>query len=224
MSSAKQDLVLLSGGLDSAVLAHKLKLDVSSLRAIYIDTGFLSTPAELGTAKAIAHKLDIHVEIVRAPGLSEMVAAFYPPEYYPQIDWDKSRPLDPVPKQQYVSGFHVLVAIASFYAMLSRHLVLHVAIIKEQVRLQPGLDNFLDSWCEATKALNPERQITVKAPFKDYSKAQVIKLGREVGADLARTWSCYGYGPTHCGRCGGCLQRRDGFAESEVDDLTSYAG
>ena len=54
--------------------------------------------------------------------------------------------------------------------------------------------------------------ISVRAPFIDMRKREVVALARDLGVDIDATWSCYepvwrGFTPTPCGGCNACLLR-----------------
>lgn len=218
----KKTVVLLSGGLDSVVLAHKLKKEKFSVRAITVNTGFLSNPYEIACAKAAALDLDIPIEVLSAPGLSDLVAGFYPPSVLPMIDWDKNRPVDPVPNSDYVSGFYILAAIATFYAQLLGASTVQVAVIKEQVVSRKGFHSFFSKWGEVVNSLNANSKVELVAPFAGMEKSEVVKLGKKLGVDFTKTWSCYGDGKFHCGVCAGCVSRKTAFIESKIKDSTTY--
>lgn len=60
--------------------------------------------------------------------------------------------------------------------------------------------------------------IEVVTPLIDRGKAEIVRLGRELGAPLHLTWSCYVREDVACGRCESCTGRRRGFAEAGVED------
>lgn len=61
---------------------------------------------------------------------------------------------------------------------------------------------------EGTKA----KKIRIVTPLIDLSKAEIIRLGKKLGAPLAKTWSCYAGGKTPCGVCDSCRLREQGFS------------
>lgn len=75
----------------------------------------------------------------------------------------------------------------------------------------------------------------VRAPLLHRTKADIIKLGAELGLDFSRTWSCYDpvavvtdsvTGASRwaaCGACDSCQLRKRGFREAGIPDSTSYA-
>jgi 7-cyano-7-deazaguanine synthase len=57
--------------------------------------------------------------------------------------------------------------------------------------------------------------VRIVQPLSGKSKAAVLRLGADLGVPFAETWSCYLDGPSPCGRCASCLERREAFAEVE---------
>jgi len=62
------------------------------------------------------------------------------------------------------------------------------------------------------------RPVEVKAPLVDLGKADIVRLGMELGAPLRLTWSCYRGGDRPCGDCDACALRAKGFADAGVVD------
>lgn len=61
-------------------------------------------------------------------------------------------------------------------------------------------------------------KIHLVAPFLCQSKADVVKVGLELGAPYELTWSCYAGGDKPCGQCATCLDRAAAFAANNVKD------
>jgi 7-cyano-7-deazaguanine synthase len=76
----------------------------------------------------------------------------------------------------------------------------------------------------ATVAGLEGRAPQIRAPLMQLGKAEIIRLGTELGVDYALTHSCYDPAPggLACGHCDACLLRRKGFAEAGVPDPTRY--
>ena len=68
--------------------------------------------------------------------------------------------------------------------------------------------------------IHPNFQVV--APFVNSSKAEIAKLGSELGVPFEETWSCYNGGEIHCGRCGTCVERAEAFHLAGVEDPTTY--
>jgi 7-cyano-7-deazaguanine synthase len=66
-------------------------------------------------------------------------------------------------------------------------------------------------------------RLKIHTPLIRLSKAEIIRLGKELGVDFGLTHSCYdpiGDGP--CGSCDSCLLRRRGFEEAGLADPLEY--
>ncbi len=70
----------------------------------------------------------------------------------------------------------------------------------------------------ATKRGVEGRPVVFRTPLVELTKAAIVRLGLEVAAPLALTWSCYRGGPRPCGTCDACVLRAKGFAEAGVID------
>jgi 7-cyano-7-deazaguanine synthase len=82
---------------------------------------------------------------------------------------------------------------------------------------------FFDTMGQAL-SLGLAHPLTIDAPLAGFDKAGVIRLGVELGVPFELTLSCMNPAELlHCGQCSKCRERRDGFAEANVDDPTSYA-
>ena len=69
--------------------------------------------------------------------------------------------------------------------------------------------------------------LEIAAPYARVSKADVIRRGVSLGVPLALTLSCmnprHGSPPRHCGVCSKCRERHDAFLEAAIADPTDYA-
>lgn len=73
----------------------------------------------------------------------------------------------------------------------------------------------------ATKAgVEGNTRLRIHTPLIQLSKAEIVKLGRELSVPFGLTHSCYDPlpGGGACGQCDACLLRRKGFEEAGVED------
>ena len=61
-------------------------------------------------------------------------------------------------------------------------------------------------------------QLRIEAPFVNVSKADVVRMGLEIGVPYELTWSCYEGGDAPCGKCATCIDRAAAFAANHVED------
>ena len=66
--------------------------------------------------------------------------------------------------------------------------------------------------------------VNIHAPLIDRTKAEIIRIGTELGVDFGSTISCYEATAEGlaCGCCDACILRRQGFELNELPDPTRY--
>ena len=62
------------------------------------------------------------------------------------------------------------------------------------------------------------KKLKIEAPFVNFTKADIVRTGIELGVPYELTWSCYEGGEKPCGKCGTCIDRARAFAENGVSD------
>jgi 7-cyano-7-deazaguanine synthase len=77
----------------------------------------------------------------------------------------------------------------------------------------------------ATKAGVEGAKVNVHAPLIRLSKADIVREGTRLGIDFSMTVSCYQADADGlaCGRCDACRLRAQGFTDAGVPDPTRYA-
>lgn len=76
-----------------------------------------------------------------------------------------------------------------------------------------------------TRAGDSGEPVRIRTPLIDLSKAEIVRLGARLGVDFALTSSCYAPDARGraCGVCDSCAIRRRGFEEAGAPDPTVYA-
>ncbi|NYT21167.1 MAG: 7-cyano-7-deazaguanine synthase QueC [Methanomicrobiales archaeon] len=69
-----------------------------------------------------------------------------------------------------------------------------------------------------------ETRITIKAPFLNMTKQDILALGRTLGVPYEHTWSCYQNEERACGVCGACHFRKAAFEALGMKDPIPYEG
>ncbi len=62
----------------------------------------------------------------------------------------------------------------------------------------------------------------IQIPLAGMSKVDVLRMGERLEVPFEATWSCYWDGERHCGRCESCRERRDAFVAAGIADPTGY--
>jgi 7-cyano-7-deazaguanine synthase len=69
----------------------------------------------------------------------------------------------------------------------------------------------------------PETEITLEAPFVEWSKTDIVERGLELDVPYEHTWSCYRAEEPACGTCDSCAFRLQAFQRAGVRDPIEYA-
>lgn len=75
---------------------------------------------------------------------------------------------------------------------------------------------------KGTKAGVEGNPIRIATPILHSTKADIVRLGKKLGAPLHLTWSCYNGGEKACGHCDSCRLRLKGFEEAGYKDEIEY--
>lgn len=86
----------------------------------------------------------------------------------------------------------------------------------------PKFFNFLNSLYRLGLWTYDKAPVQIVVPLSGRTKAEVVRMGLEREVPFDVTWSCYWDGAVHCGACPSCRERRDAFAEVGVSDPVPY--
>jgi 7-cyano-7-deazaguanine synthase len=235
-------IVLISGGLDSAVLlAHQAREGL--VHPVYVSVGLaweaserrmldrLLSTAPFTTGVAPLARLELSMRDIYAP--THWAITGHPPAY------------DTPDEDVYLVGRNLtLLTKAGAMAATKRA----SRIVLGTLAANPFPDARPEFFAAMSRALSLglDRPIEIATPFAGLHKEEVIQVGTSLGVPLELTLSCMnpilpplkgvpyssqsGDGgrsgddlPLHCGLCSKCRERRDAFAAAGVSDPTPYA-
>ena len=228
MKESSNAVVLLSGGLDSATTAAVAIRDGFRVLALSVDYGQRHA-GELDAARRVAGDLGVAQHVIvrvdlRAIGGSALTA-----------DIDVPRNEDPtadrIPVTYVPARNTLLLSLALGWAETLGAFDIFIGVNALDYSGYPDCrPEFIRSFEKlanvATKAGVTGGTFTVHAPLIDHSKADIIRLGTELGVNFAGTTSCYDPDASGaaCGECDACQLRLRGFAEAGLPDPIAYAG
>jgi len=82
---------------------------------------------------------------------------------------------------------------------------------------------YYEAFNEVVKAGTKEGRIEVVTPLIAMHKAEIVRLGLELGAPFDLTWSCYSREDQACGVCDSCVLRLRAFESAGAQDPIPYA-
>ena len=82
---------------------------------------------------------------------------------------------------------------------------------------------YYQAFNQVVKAGTKEGNIEVVTPLIAMRKAEIVRLGLELGAPFDLTWSCYSRADQACGVCDSCALRLRAFQAAGIQDPIPYA-
>lgn len=211
-------LVLLSGGIDSAVCLFWARQQGWDLLPLTVDYHARPT-AEVRAVRALLSAANVpdliqvplpflkEVDDLKKEGLATPLLANAPDPYIPARNM-------------------IFYALAGYYAeTLGTPLIVggHNGIDPETFPdSSPDFFTHVNSLYRLGLWSYPKNQVSIKLPLAGKPKEEVIGLGLRLAVPFERTWSCYWDRERHCGTCGSCLERREAFRRLGIEDPVPY--
>jgi 7-cyano-7-deazaguanine synthase len=213
-------VVLLSGGLDSAVLAAD-EAQTRTVHPVYVAGGLAWEGGEQHLVRQLLARPPLAGRVEPLAVLESSLRDVYPPTHWAIRGTPPA--YDTPDEDVYLHGRNIaLLSKAAIYAA-ARHI--------SRIVLAPLAGNpFPDATPQFFSALSTalslglDTTIDVVAPFSRLHKADVIKRGAALGVPFELTLSCMNPADgRHCGQCSKCRERRDAFVEAGIPDPSPYA-
>ena len=229
--------VLVSGGLDSAVLAAE-EAARAEIQPIYVSVGLAWEDAE----RAMLSRL-LAADRFRARVRPLVALTVDMRDVYAATHWavQGTPPAYHTPDEEvYLPGRNViLLGKAGVFCAAARidRLVLGTLAHNPFPDATPEFRSAM----AGALSLGLAHTLRIEAPYADVSKAEVVRRGASLGVPLELTLSCMNplpgtglRGPDgdlcrpafqarHCGACSKCRERHDGFLKAGMTDTTDYA-
>lgn len=220
----RRSVVVLSGGMDSTVVAYLAAAD-GPVELVSFDYGQRHR-TELSHAAATAARLHAPHHVVDLRSVTGLLAG-----RSALVTGDVA-----VPDGHYAEASMRATVVPNRNAIMFS-VAAGIAVAHDADRVAVGVhagDHFIYPDCrpEFVSALGEALLVGndgfavdgfhLWAPFVSLSKADIVRAGDRLGVPWRDTWSCYKGGDVHCGACGTCFERREAFTLAGVADPTVY--
>lgn len=207
----KQAVVLLSGGLDSAIVLYLAKARGYLCRCLIFNYGQL-------------HKKEIHqaVKIAKAAGCAYKILKI-------DFPWKGSALLDQkikVPEKitrgipaTYVPSRNII--FLSFAASFAETIGAQAIFIGAHAQDYSGYPDCRGKFFAAFSKMvrvGTYGGFRILTPLLHKSKSQIILMGQKLNVPFELTWSCYRGAKIPCAKCDSCHYRAKGFKEAGLVD------
>jgi len=217
-----RSVVLLSGGMDSCVCAA-LAVRESDASALHISYGQRTEERERWSFERICDRLGLKRRLaLRNESLSIIGGSaltdrdIQVPEARGQIG--AGVPVTYVPFR----NAHFLAAAVSWAEVREAEKIYIGAVEQDSSGYPDCRPAYYEAFNAVIKAGTREGKTQIVTPLIGLRKAEIVKLGLELGAPFDLTWSCYSREDKACGVCESCVLRQRAFAEAEARDPIPY--
>ena len=210
-------VVLASGGMDSCVAAA-WAAERYRLAMLHVNYGQRTETKELRCFERLADHFQAEQRFVAdAPYLGRIGGSSLTD---PQIPVPEDDVPGEIPSTYVPFRNANLLAIATAWAETIGASAVVLGAVEQDA---PGYPDCRPAFYEAAARFialgtRPETRIRVETPLIRLSKAEVVRLGAELGAPFGLTWSCYRSEDRPCLACASCRRRAEAFQEVGVAD------
>ena len=218
-------LVILSGGMDSTVCAALAIRDFGAehTAALHIDYGQRTEKREQQAFQEICKRLGIRTclavqtsffrtiggstltdDQIAVPDAPMVIGAEIPVTYVP------------------FRNAHFLAAAVSWAEVLGADEIYIGAVQQDSSGYPDCRPEFYAAYNEAVRRGTKEGRIRIETPLIGRRKADIVRLGLELGAPFDLTWSCYSREDRACGTCDSCVLRMKAFTAAGARDPIPY--
>lgn len=221
--SRKTAVVLISGGMDSALCAGIAKSEGYRIAALHLNYGQRTEKKELQAFNAIADHYGATDRLVVDVGYFSQIGG----SSLTTIDFDVPTAAfekDKIPNTYVPFRNANILCIAVSWAEIIGAEAIFIGAVEDDSSGYPDCrQSFFDAMQKTINlGTKPETDITLKTPIINLSKKQIVEKSFQLAVPLELTWSCYQNEESACGVCESCVLRLKGFAEAGMKDPIKY--
>jgi 7-cyano-7-deazaguanine synthase len=218
-------VVLLSGGMDSCVTAaianqsHQLALLHTSYgqRTEARERRAFEEIADFyGVSERLLIRLDSFAQIGGSALTDRRITV---PESEETLAPSSGIPVTYVPFR----NAHFLSAAVSWAEVIGANAIFIGAVAEDSSGYPDCRPEYYRAFAELVRlGTKPETHIAITTPVIAMRKSEIVLRGKQLGAPLNLTWSCYQLEDEACGTCDSCRLRLRAFVEAGLSDPIAY--
>ena len=220
---SKLAVVLLSGGMDSAVCAGIAISEGYDIAVLHLNYGQKTQSKELQSFNSLAdyfrakHRLIVDVSHFSKIGGSSLTDSSIEVE---KADLDR----EGIPSSYVPFRNGNILAIASSWAEVIGAEAIFIGAMQLDSSGYPDCREEFFTAMETAINLGtkPETKLKIITPIINYSKKDIVLKGNDLKVPFELTWSCYSEDESACGQCDSCALRLRGFQSAGIVDPIHY--
>lgn len=195
-------VLLASGGMDSTVLAYDLAQNKQKVILLFLDYGQHCATKELETLKQVAPKE--YRDDIRIIKIGDVYKESTSRMIVEANLWTDTVVADDL----YLPYRNLLfLSIASAYAQSIGAKNVYSAFINSNHAKE--IDCSMEFFTRLENLLQSYGSVKINMPYREMSKRKVARLGVQLGAPVAATYSCQVSSENPCGVCPNCVDKID---------------
>ncbi|HQI81489.1 MAG TPA: 7-cyano-7-deazaguanine synthase QueC [Deltaproteobacteria bacterium] len=213
-------VILLSGGMDSAVLLAWAVKRHGTVHTLNFNYGSKHSRKEIAMARLLAQNCGAVFTEVDLPFFGTLFTSslLLSGEEIP----DGPYRADSISSTVVPFRNGIMLSVAAGYAETHAIPLVLIASHAGDHPVYPDCTNdFIEAMSRAA-TLGTFAGVRIEAPFAGLDKRAIARIGRDMGVDFTRTWSCYKGLDLHCGTCATCLERKYALEHDSGLDPTRY--
>lgn len=219
----KKALCIMSGGMDSTLVAYIMKAQGYEIIALHFNYGQRTVVKELEAFRSITDALgtqeryEIDLDFFKTIGASALTDHSID---VPTVGVEPGVPLTYVP---FRNG--IFLSIATAIAEKEECEVIAIGVVEEDSSGYPDCrESFIGAFEEAANLGTKETtHIRIEMPLVHLQKSRIVQEAYKLNVPLELTWSCYKNDDQACGVCDSCRLRLRGFELAGQKDPITYA-
>ncbi|WP_142860629.1 7-cyano-7-deazaguanine synthase QueC [Salinigranum halophilum] len=224
MSEHDKAVILVSGGMDSATAVYEAIESGYDPLFLHTSYGQRTEDKEFESAQKLADVVDaddfLHIETEH---LARIGASSLTDEDIEVDDADMDN--EEIPTSYVPFRNANLLSMATSYAEAHDASAIFIGAHSEDFAGYPDCrPAFFEAFQQVIDVgTKPETDISLVAPFVEWTKTDIAERGLELGVPYEHTWSCYREEEPACGTCDSCAFRLQAFQNLEEHDPIEYA-
>jgi 7-cyano-7-deazaguanine synthase len=219
----KKAIILLSGGMDSAVVLAIAKDLGFNLYALHLNYGQRTQDAELKAFEKLCEYYSVKEKLIVDINYLTQIGGSSLTDSKIQIQDAQINSQD-IPNTYVPFRNANILAIATSWAEVIGAEALFIGANQIDSSGYPDTrDEFFKSYEKMIDlGTKPTTKIKIFTPIIQMTKKEIVEQGQKLNVPFELTWSCYRESEIACGTCDSCVLRLKGFKDAGLTDPIPY--
>lgn len=217
-------VVLVSGGMDSAVVASLAKEQHEQLAFIHTNYGQKTHKKELECFHNLADFFNVPSKLRKIVDLTFLSSIGGSSLTDTAIEVTKFEgDTDIIPSSYVPFRNTIILSMAVSWAEVLGAKKIYIGANYEDSPGYPDCrPSYYDAFNNLIKEGTKEVEIKIETPVLYMKKKEIVETAQKLSTPLELTWSCYARSDKACGVCDSCALRLRGFKEANITDPIDY--